>query len=481
MIYIYINGVQIVRQKGSMRVQKEIESRSTARFTVLDETGVGAYVKGQPVEIRKTWLPPFYHTLFRGFINSVEKVRVPNSTIVYHAITCVGNAYLADKRIKGDSYVATSAGDIVTDIIADPLAAEGVTAGTIQAGPTLAEVVLNYPFCSEALDKLAAYSGFFWDINDFKELNFMVRTTVPAPFGLDDSNIKRGSVKFKQQANQYRNRQYLRGGLITTVLQTETFTGDGTNKSFACGFPLASEPTSVKVNAVAKTIGIKGIDTTFDSYWAKSDSIVTFAAAPGVGLAVEIKYYGEYNFRGMTEDVVQIVARQAVEGGSGINEAVDDDPSVTSVADAIDVMDALLDKYGIIGEIFSFSTFDYGLEPGQLATITYPEYNLASADMLIESVEVSEFGPETPLYSVKAVYGPAEGDWTKLFGRLARIKSELLDRLTVGKDEVLVIISQHYGNVEVDETVTKNVYACTICGTGAVCGAAPGGSGVVLC
>ncbi len=481
MIFVYVNGVQIVREKGSVRIHKAIESRSTARFTVVDETGIGAYVKGMPVQILKSWIPPFYHTLFAGFINTVEKVRIPNSDIVYHGISCVGNVYLADKRVKGGSYLATSAGDIVTDMISDPLGAEGVTAGTIQAGPTLAEVIINYPYCSEALDKLASYSGFIWDINDFKELYFAERTTTPAPFGLDESNIRRFSPKFKQQANQYRNRQYLRGGLLTTVLQTETFTGDGVVQSFTVGFPLAKEPASVKVNAIAKTVGIKGIDTAFDCYWSKSDPVIVFTAAPGAGLPVEIQYYGEYIFRGVTEDAALIAARQAIEGGTGIVESIDDDPSVTSADDAFDVMRAMLDKYGIIGEIFTIDTFDFGLEPSQLVTITYPEYNLSSADMLVESVDISEFTPGVPLYSIKAVYGPAEGDWTKLFGRLARIKSEILDRLTVGKDDVLIMLNQNYGNVEVDEVVTENVYACTICGTGAVCGAAPGGSGVVLC
>jgi hypothetical protein len=290
------------------------------------------------------------------------------------------------------------------------------------------------------------------------------------------SNIKRLSPLVEQWSEDYRNRQYLRGGRAVTALQTENYTGDGATKSFVVGYPIAKVPTSITVGGAAQTIGIKGIDTAKNCYWAKGDPVITWDVAPAGAAAIVIQYYGEYNIIVVREDGAAITARAAVEGGTGIVEHMADDASVTTQDDAMAICLAMLNEYGVIGEIYTCETFDYGLEPGQEVTVTYPAYNLASANMLIESVDIVEFAPGTPVYSIKAVYGPAQGDWTKLFATLAHIKDDVLDRLTIGRDEVLIILSQHYGDWGWEETVTETVYACTALDTGAALD-----TGVALC
>jgi len=252
--------------------------------------------------------------------------------------------------------------------------------------------------------------------------------------------------------------------------------GDGQMTAFALGYPIAKEPDSIKVAAAVQTMGPKGVDTVKQVYWAKSDPIINFATPPGNGVAIEVKYYGEYDILVMREDAAAIAARQAIEGGTGITEAMDDEPSLASKDAALAAALAKLDKYGIIGELFSCETFTYGLEPAQLVTIDYPEYGLNNAELLIESVEISEYAPDTPLFTIKAILGPEQGDWSKLFGRLARMKDEVLDRLNVGKDQVLIIVSNHAGEVEVSEAVTETVYACEVCDVTTICG-----PGIIVC
>lgn len=469
MIKTYIDGTAVIRQKGSVKIGKNIDSRSTASFTVYDETGAASYTKGTPVEIRKTFIPPFYNLLFAGFIYDVEKVRVPNTTIIYHTINCTGNAYLADKRLAGYSATADPAGTTVTALHTNYLDAEGVLINDIQAGPTIAEIIINYATISKALDKLAEYSGFIWDIDDFKQLFFGARTTTAAPFTLSETDFKRFSPRSKQTGRQYRNRQYIRAGRDTTALQTETWVGDGSTTAFTVGYPIVKVPTSIKVNAVAQTIGIKGIDTAKQSYWAKSDSVILFDPAPPNTEVVEVKYYGEYNILTVADDPALIAARKVVEGGTGIVEVLDDKPAIRDKQDAFDLAIAMIDNYGILSETFTFDIRKYGLAPGQIVTITYPEYGFTATEMLVESVKISEEAPDVPLYTVKAIIGPIQGDWTALFGALSSMKDEILERLTIGTDELLIVLVNEAEDAEITETVTQYIYACTVC-NGVACG-----------
>ena len=493
MITIEIVGAAIERQKDSLRIRNAIEERSTAHFTVVDRLGTAAYSKGQLVEIYKDSALEF-----AGVVSTVNKYRIPSSPIFYHEIICADWHYLADKRLAAESYTNTRAGTIIADLRDKYLAAEGVTVGIIQIGATIEEMVINYAQVSQANLALAERSGYIWYIDKNKKLYFGDRVLTPArrtewimgrpvvlstdidwvmggpwvqlspfeistmataPFIVDARNIRRFSPNARIQAHQYRNRQYVRAGRDITSLQTENFTGDAATVAFPVGYPIVSEPT-VTVAGVPQTIGLKGIDAAKQCYWSKSDPIVTFAAPPAGAVAIVMSYYGEYDILVVADAIAAIAARQAVEGGTGLVEALDDEPSLTSKTAAFEAAQAKLAKFGIIGQVFHFETFQSGLESGQLLTVNYSEYGYNNTEMLIESIEMTEYAPDTPLYAVTAIEGPEKGDWSAFFGRLAHMKDEILDRLVIGKDQVLILLAAFEGEWEWSETVTETVYAC---------------------
>lgn len=463
---IRIDGTDIIRLKRSLSVQNGLERRSTASFVIVDEAGTGTYQKGQPVEIFTNWpIPPFIHPLFSGYINGVKRKRIsPVDSKLFWAIDCIDNHYLADKRIAAEAYTTQTAGFIVDDLYTKYLAPEGVVLGTIEAGPTIAEMVINYRSVSDALDALAAKSDKIWEINRAKELNFVDRSTSVAPFAIITTDILRDpgiASELAENAPLYRNRQYKRAGRDITTLQTENRTGDGDTQSFAMGYPLASEPT-VTVAGAPQTMGIKGIDTACDAYWATGDSVITFTVAPGAADAVVFQYYGLYDIMVMVDDLVEQLNRQAVEGGTGINESMDDDPSINDTDDALAAALAQLDYYGVIGKQFSFPINQWGLEPGQLVTVTHAPYGLNLDQLLVESVSISELAPNNLRYDILAVEGPEMGDWTGFFKSLADIKDDILDRITVGSDKILIIMTDTEETIEIDETITETVYACPI-------------------
>ncbi len=478
---IRINGVDIERLKWSLQIETAIEQRSTASFTVVDRLGTASYVRGQAVEIFSDLpIPPFIHPQFNGYIDSVRKNRIaPNSPTVYHTISCMDYCYLADKRRAAEAYaVPHTAGWIVDDLFDKYLAPEGVTIGAIQAGPTIEQMVINYQPVSLALDALATRANFIWYIDEFKQLFFVVRTTALAPFAVSDVDIVRENnmtSELTESNPMYRNRQYIRGGRDVTSIQTENRTGDGKIEAFPMAYPLNQVPT-VTVGGAGQSVGIKGVDTAKQCYWSKGDPIITFETAPGVGVALVFVYIGEYDIMIQVDNAVEQAARKLVEGGTGIVEGMEDAPALNSKQAAFDSATALLDKYGVVGKQFTFPIRVWGLKPGQMVTVSYTEYGLVAADLLVESISVSEFGPEELRYSIKTIEGPELGDWTGFFKALANMKEEVLGRLNIGSDQVLIILASVSENWEWNEAITETVYACPICDAGLLCG-----PGVIVC
>ena len=98
------------------------------------------------------------------------------------------------------------------------LADEGVTIGNIQDGPVIVKAVFNYLKVSQALDQLKELTGFIWNIDVNNQLNFYARETNIAPFQLDDT-IQHKNFVHEKNMDQYRNTNYVRGGLSQTDLQ----------------------------------------------------------------------------------------------------------------------------------------------------------------------------------------------------------------------------------------------------------------------
>jgi len=457
-----VGGVDVQFQKWSLIVESVIGGRKSAEFTVIDSAGTAEFQRGESVLI-------YDHAaslMFGGVIDKPTVVKVsPYNTLKYHRLTCVDWHYIPEKRRAAVSYTGQTAKFIVEDLFTKYLEPEGLEIGEVQVGPTIAEMVINYRPVSEALTALAEASNFIWFIDVNKKLYFVERTTVPAPWTVDVTDLTatmlKGSVVLDRESYSYRNRQYIRGGRDVTAPQTEIFTGDGLIKSFALSYPLASEPV-ISVAGAPQTVGIKGIDTAMAFYWSKGDPVIAATAAPPPAAAVQVDYIGEYDIMVMVEDTAEILARQAIEGGTGIIESIEDEPNLTSKQAAFDVGLALLEYYGVVGRQFKFTVARRGLQPGQLVTVNYPAYGLNYDDLLIERVITRTLPTETMLYEITAIEGPETGDWTGFFKSLAGMKDEVLGRLNIGDSQVLIILKSVPEYWEWTEAVVENVFACPV-------------------
>jgi len=422
----------------------------------VDTLGTASYQKGQAVLI----YDPNDVLIFGGVIDNPETIRVAPSGELLHPISCADYHYFADKRLVAASYEDKTCGFIVDDIFDNYLDDEGVTIGNIDLGATLVQAVFNYVRVTDAYDALAEKAGFIWFIDENKKLYFQARDTTAAPWTLTGDDVTKHSGVLSGANPMYRNRQYIRGGKGTTVLQTETFLGEDNppndvRYAFTVGYPIVKIPTVTVADRVpeGQDVGIKGIDVAEDCYWSKGDATIVFEVAPEDGKLVTIEYYGEYNLLGLATDAPAIAALQAIEGaGTGYVDDIADEPKLTDSDAVLDSGQAKLAKYAVNAQRLNFSTVRTGLKPGQLLTVNYPSLGLAG-DMLIESV-TTRVHTGNLSYDVEAIVGAEQRGWTEYFKSLSKMKQEVIDFLNVGSEEILIILAEDDGVVEVEGDIS---------------------------
>jgi len=450
-----ISGAKIVVMQGSLSIDKRVEERSVAQFAVWDEDGSSHYEQGEAILIYDQDAA----LVFGGSIDVPEEQRVGEGLI--HSIRCIDYHYNADKLIAADSWTDTAAGTIVEALRADYLNAEGITAGTIQAGPDIVSAIVNYVTVAKALDGIAAKSGFTWQIKPDKSLDFLDRSTNAAPWAVTSADMIKHKSRLQRGHRQYRNRQWVRGGKAATDPQVETKQGDAKADSFAVGYPIIQAPT-VTVNAVGQTVGIKGIDTGKDVYWNKGDPVVWFdpGSTPGA-VDVVISYVGEYNIIGLTYDEDGIAARLAIEGaGTGMVDDISEDHDASSIEAVFETGNAKLASFMVDGKKLRFETWRSGLEPGQLATVTYTPFGLAATEMLIEAVTIRPDG-NLLRYYVTAVEGPVTGSWARYFSALTTGQL-VVDKLTIGEETILIILVEADEAMDIADGSVTTVWACPV-------------------
>lgn len=454
-----VGGNQVTVRKNSLSISDKLNERTTCGFVVIEP--VFAITKGVEVTVEDDGIIVFAGKVF--------KPRSAGDKSKEISVSCTDYSILADKRIIAEAYDNILAGDIVRDFITKYFAAEGIVAGTIQDGPTISKAVFNYDDGNKAMGYLSDLSGFFWEIDKDKKLNFFDKSTYNAPFSLTDTSANYKNLAVEEDASEYRNRQYLRAGLDVSTTQTRTFKGDGETQVFAVELSIAEAPI-VKVNGVTKTVGIRSLETGFDWYWSKNDKTVSQDTS-GTKLTASdiltIEFKGLYPVIIVAESQEEIQSRQAIEGGSGVYENVLEETSLDTKDAALEYTDKLLEKYGFIPKVVSFDTYEAGLRAGQLLPVTNTQHNI-SGTFLINSVTARDDNGDT-LYGVQCLDGSKLGGWEKFFKALVQSKKKFVIR----ENEILVSLStfkDSFVNLQIEDTMTYVLHQYLICSTNLFCG-----------
>ena len=317
---------------------------------------------------------------------------------------------------------------------------------------TIPTVFFNYCTLSAALDSLTARANdngtpFYWTIDKNKQFWFVPYGAVTNPTVINGTTLEqlKNPVIVTQQSPLYRNTQYVTGGVVQTSTQTETRIGDSNTKAWTMSYDLASAST-ITVNDVAQTVGIKGVDIGKNFYWQKWTSTIT-QDPNGTKLTnsqtIRVVYIGQHPSVFISQDAGLIAEQQAIEGGTttGIVESVLNDQTISSADEGFTYAASLASRYGVYGTALSFYAQQSGFEPGQSITVELPDHELGNDPMLIESVTASDQVDNLNIwYNVNAVIGPYDTTWVDFFGRLINASQQA--SLSVGSSSTVVIVQQ---------------------------------------
>lgn len=396
-----------------INIEHYVDGRATASFMALDASGEMTFYERQKVIITDI----YGDYRFAGLIQSCEEVKVPGTSIKFHGIEAVDFTAILDWRVIDYAATEKLPGDAVREILEEYLEEEGIVEGYIEDGAVLTEIALGNVTASVGLKKLADSQGFVCYLDYDLKLYFHSRTLYAAEWGIyDRTDILLDSLSMIRTNPDYRNTEIVIGGYEETDLQTDTFIGDGTTKTFPLAYPV-NRVSTVTVAGSAKTVGQKGTDSgSYDSYYAVQSETFTFDTAPASGAAIVIEYYGLWKAKSKAEDLSAIAANAARQGvGSGKVEHITTDANLTSIVAAGEYANATLANYAVDGVSIKYRTRRAGIDAGVLQHVQLPEMAEAGGlDFLITNISESHKDGDTE-YSVSGCYGPVMADWDLFF------------------------------------------------------------------
>ena len=425
-LVVTIGGQPAAYRAGTLSISGSLGTRTTASLQTVDHPPFAGGVEvGEVVEIRDETS----NLIFAGTVDSVEGEIDASKRLQVKRLACVDYTQIADRHLAAyvykpdEDHPTIYAGDVIKDIVTRFFVyggvSEGIDTSPVEDGPAIEKLVFNYIPASQAFDDIAELAGYIWYIDYEKRLHFTPKDRNTAPFGLTETSQNWRNLKITESRELYRNRQIVRAGTALTDERSDTvIASEADQKLFELSYPVGTA-SAVTVGGVAKTLGVNGLHEGRDYYWSYNSNVLTAEVAPGAGAEVTLTYQGLFPILVDERLDAEILARRALEGGTGVYEAITDDPAINVQTVAVQKALAYLRKHGTIPQVIRFETDVPGLHPGQLLPVDIPAAGLDD-NYLIESVSMRDMQGAVNRYTVTAVSGDALGGWLEWFSALAR-------------------------------------------------------------
>ena len=456
----------------TLELRHELGGRAEATSILFSTSGEWRPDEGQPVEVR-------YNNalVFAGLIvdQTEESIYTGDSLIINYSLAISDWGIIPARTLIARAWDNTLAGDIVRNIIDVHLVEDGITytADSIEDSFEVTRFVANYTSVAEALDQISDLTGFSWWITPDKVLHF--HPAIDNSTGLETitETSHQRSITVQRNADDYRNIQIIRAGSDLTEPRTETFKGDGENKTFVLAFPVGRVPTSITVNSVEQGIGIRGIEDDKDFYWSGESNEISQddAATPlTTSQTLAVTYQGRYPLILQRRDQTEINNRMSKESNAGRWWNVTDESNIDTIAMAAEKADGLLIRHGkpsvraaVVLDSAHYSRDQLlGLRSGQYIEFDHPSHQL-NGQFLVQSLSVSVHDDNRMIATLECVNTSWQGDWTDWFRRLYDRA-----RQNLGQDgEILNLGELSSETIELSDTmsVDSGAYAEAVIGT----------------
>ena len=410
----------------SVSITNTIDGRGSMRFSLIDESYGYRPSIGQEVRF------VLEGTLeFAGVVSDVVEGHIPGSPhvnpISKPQVICSDFAAILDRRILIQEFGSTvTAKEMVQSVVDTTLSKDGISFDDSDGDPgAIDERPFRGVTASDFMQRVSRSStpGYSWLVDYDRTLRFFDPSAgagaAPISLADTDGNVIPDSIFVREFKGNYRNVQYVRLAKPSGVLfGEEAVSAPGTSES-NWGPLLVSNPiqenASISIKLVGSTAttdpGIiitqaeydrrKALNSWNTSPWdykytpgsnvlENNKNSTTFFPNPGnIGSRVQVVL--SYATGEATNAIIsvqndsEITARQAIEGGSGRYESLEEVNDLETEQAGIDLASALLDRYASMPKELRFATFVAGFAPGQLLTSTYTKPP-ATDTFLIKSV-----------------------------------------------------------------------------------------------
>jgi len=364
------------------------EIRDTVRFQILKygeytyEPSIGEEVKFYVDDVK----------VFGGIITNIEKTKEGGEMILI-SVLCVDYSHLLDRQLVVERYDNKSPNEIIADIIAKY--APDFTMDNVDCSTKIKTIIFPRLPISECLRKMAETVGYFWYVDEKKDIHFFARDDNPAPFSITDETSY-WDFKLLKDLSQLKNRVVIKGGEERGEERTESYEADGEQLIFSLAHKFAEKPV-VKVNDVEQNVGIDFLDKEedFDCFWNYTEKYIRFTISkkPAKGDIVAITGIPLFPVLVRISDWPSIQQY-------GIFEFFKEDKSIKSREEALNFARVELEAYknGIIE--CEFKTDQHGLRSGQIIQVE-SELMGINESFLIQSVTMRILSEEKTEYHVR--------------------------------------------------------------------------------
>lgn len=430
---------------GVLTITDPMTGPTTATATLRDPAGLLHPAVGQEFLF-------YFHgvRLFGGSVEEASEVafQAIHNTVINLKLTDFSELY--DRRVVGKYYSIALGGSlsiITADVIQTNFAGDGLVYDSSDGDPgtALGPLTFNWIMARALFDQLAAMTGWDYKVDPYKVHRWFPHTTGlgGAPFSIQDNdgNWLAESLSSRAYRGKYRNREFVVSNTQAIGLWCDIYSTaipgpfrnspqppDGTRTGFVTLYVMTATPT-VTLNGNPQIVkGLTQIaghvaDGTipYDWYWVDPNGAGVFQNPTHTPITssdtLEVCYPSQVPPVIFAQDLSQIAARAAIEGNSGIYDAVDQAKDITDPAALQVYAQGLLTRFGSSGipREVQFSTNRDGLRAGQLIRINTSNPLVPDGFYLITTVTITDIDKTYLRYQVVATSGANPADWLAFF------------------------------------------------------------------
>ncbi len=368
------------------------DQQNTCTLSLIDRSGNGIPSTDQEIIITMN----DGSILFGGYVIGINITKRETGKVQAN-LTCVDYSRLLDRNLVNASYTNQTDAQIINSIVNTYCPGFGITTTNVISGVTIDQINFNYIQPSQALRRIADLTGRNWYIDYNKDIHYFPTATTATPFNILDAVPAKDytNLVINKDASQIKNRVYVRGGTYLSDPTTYSVKGDGVSRQFV--LPDKPHDTSMTVNGIAKTIGIKNINTSgFDYYLNYQEKYLEQDASLAI-LATTDTLVLTYTY-----DIPVLVAVENTASiiSNGQKEFAIFDKTISTQVAARDRASAELTDYATNIIEGSFSTRTAGFRSGEYININLTDYGV-NADYIVTQVSARAYGAGYYEYDVQ--------------------------------------------------------------------------------